>query len=206
MGTVVRVVVTVLLLGSSAASAAAQTTVLLQGGIIHSTLSGSQASEVEADLGIHGQLSLTLPWTAGPLALRVGTAFTQRGATFRQGGLAAKVQASLDYLQVPVAVTMNTAAEGQISLHAFGGLSPSVMVTCQYEIPGSLALLDPCEDSMRGIYFEWLAGAGLTLRRGGTAIVLDALFNQGLSSIYKSYGGVKTRAIAFIAGVELPLN
>lgn len=207
MGKVVRAVgVSLVLVITAAAGASAQAMVGLQGGIIHSTLTGGQLGDVGADLGIHGQLSVTLPFQTGPLGLRAALAFAQRGATYRPGGVSAETRASMDYLQLPLLLTLNTAAEGQVSLHAFGGIAPSVMVSCQY-VSGTFTS-DTCDEGVyiRGTYFEWLAGAGVTVRRGATAIVVDTFFNQGMSSIFDSGGSIKTRAITLIAGVEIPLR
>jgi hypothetical protein len=190
---------------ATAVQVSGQSTMSVQGGVIHSALTNS--ADGEADLGIHGQVTLTRPFTTGPLGLRVATAFTQRGATFRVGGVTSRGRASMNYLQLPLLLTLNAGSQSPVAVHGFGGVSPSFMVNCHYEFPGYISS-DTCDEGVyiKRTYVEWLVGAGITVRSGNRAIVLDALFNQGLSAIYESGGRVKTRAITLLAGVELALH
>jgi len=190
--------------------AEAQVTASLQGGVIHSTLIGSDVSNVNAHTGLYAGGSLTAPSSAG-VALRLGAALIQRGAEFDLGGptgsgAATSTDMSLDMLQLQLLLVYSVLADRRVSPHVFGGLTPSFRVACDYSVTGSYQ--GSCDGGvdLRGTYFEALGGAGVTVGYGRGAVALDVTFQQGLSSIYSDGLGVKTRAITFTAGAEFPLR
>jgi hypothetical protein len=192
-----------------ATGADAQVTASLQGGIIHSTLVGSDASNVNAHTGLYAGGSVTAPLRAG-FALRVGAALIQRGAEFdlagtSGSGAARSTNLSLDLLQLQLLGVYGILTDRRVSPHVFGGVTPSFRVACDYSVTG--VYQGSCDEGvrLRGTDFEAMGGAGVTVGYGRGAVALDVTFQQGLSSIYRGDLGVKTRAITFTAGAEFPL-
>jgi hypothetical protein len=204
---VARFAASLLLASLGAASASAQTMLSLQAGGIRSTLVGGAARNTDARIGLHGAVSFTIPFPAR-LGFRTGAALVQRGATVDSGSPGGgRIEIAMDYVQIPLLLAFNTASQRSLSAHALGGITPGFRVACSYAIPG-FPTSDVCGEPVyvRGTYFEWLAGAGLTWRHERGAATLDFVLQQGMSSIYDDGADAKTRAFTLLAGVEFPLH
>lgn len=204
-----RVLVTVLAsLGLSSLSLGAQTVLSVEGGASIAKWGGRAAGGTSSRTGLAAGVSLTFP-VSELLGVQVGAAYVQKGADFSVSGMNAEV--AIDYLQVPVLLYVRMPSSGRVSAHVLVGPAVGFQTKCNGKVSGSgvtqtFSCGSPGPGS-RTVDLGAMGGLGIGIDVAPKLrIVVEALYNLGLTSISKGGADYRNRAFTIRAGLAVPLG
>jgi hypothetical protein len=156
-------------------------------------------------LGILGNVDI-----AKNFALQTNLLYSQKGFTEGDGDVALKV----DYLEIPVLAVIKFPAK--ISPHIYLGVVLGLETGCKVS-SGDIKDIG-CDEATeqnletprtKGADSGLMFGGGVTFDFGSGGILLDAIYNYGLTDVSEPGGGIddlKTRTFYLSAGYALPLG
>lgn len=153
-------------------------------------------------VGILGNVDI-----AKNFALQTNLLYSQKGFTEGDGDVALKV----DYIEIPVMAVIKFPAK--ISPHIYVGVVLGLESGCKASV-GDIKDVkcdeaDPDSPRTKGADSGLMFGGGVTFEMGSGGILLDAIYNYGLTDISEPGGGIddlKTRAFYLSAGYVLPIG
>ena len=190
----------------------AQTVLGVHLGVNIAELGGDDISGGDSRTGLNIAGSVTFP-LGESLALHTGAGYSQKGLTESDEGF--DVAIKLDYIEIPVLLRFAFPTEGALGVHIMGGAAIGIEASCKLEASsGSSSASVDCDDPEvdlatktfdMGLMGGFGASLGLTDRLD---LVVDLLYNLGLTSIEDSGAGadVKNRAFTLRAGVAIPVG
>ena len=199
-----------LLVSCAPADAQAQITGAFRAGASIATLGGSAGGDTGLRTGLSVGGAVTFPLAAN-LGVQLGAGYVQKGAKETIDGV--EVTLALDYVEIPLLLSVALPLEGSISPHFLVGPVASAKAKCQLRgaVGGATTSFDcgPSDVAVKAIDIGAMAGAGLDIRASGAlTITLDVFFNAGLTSFDDSanHDDVKNRAWSILGGVSFPLG
>ncbi len=209
----------VLLCASGTRSATAQGVSLgFKGGLNSSTLSSKEEPELvktRTGFNVGGVLSIQ---SSGPFALRLGAAYTKKGADLETGVPDVTGGIELTYVEVPVLATIifPTGPASKVAPLIFAGPVIGIETGCKVKAEGLgvSASVDgdaggtediPTKSVDVGVMF----GGGLQFDTGPASIVLEVAYTLGLVNIDDTpmtTDEIKNRNLSFSVGLMFPLG
>lgn len=187
---------------------AAQASVGFRGGLSYATLSGDDVEDLDSRKGLNigGFVNVPLSDVAG---LQFGAGFVQKGATETELGV--DIEIGLDYLEIPVLLTLSPPTTGKVGFNFFVGPAVSFETGCS--ISGSedgVEISFDCDDpefevELKSVDFGAMVGAGLDISVADkVSLVIDAFYNLGLTNLDDSGDEEdgKHRAFSLLAGLS----
>jgi hypothetical protein len=177
-------------------------TVGVELGFSRSDLKGAGATGVTARQGALTGVYLDAP-LAGRLSLRPELLFALKGGratTDVQGGGTALLDIELAYLEMPILLKM-TPLRRRVRPVLFAGPAPALQIGCDFQVilPNQPVSATCAEAgfSIRQLDLGMVAGAGLEIRWGQSALALETRYTSGLRSILKG-AEVRNRAFGLV--------
>lgn len=159
----------------------------------------NQASS-RTGLDVGASLTAHLP---GIMGIQVGAYFEQKGADVNSGGIAASYK--VNYVEIPVLLQIGIPSPGPLSAHFLVGPAFGYQANCNVSAAGISSSCSSLGLDMKKMDIGAMGGVGATLKAGGLNILLDALYNFGLTDI-ENGGTAKNRAFTIRAGLGFPLG
>ena len=132
--------------------------------------------------------------------------YVQKGAKAEEGGV--DIKFNLDYVEFMVPLTLLIPVEGAVAPRIYAGPALGLEVSCKFSgDEGGVSIDIDCADAgvdTKSIDYGVFFGAGVDFAIGSGAIMLDVLYNLGLSNINDTAGTTdmtaKNTNIQFLAG------
>lgn len=192
-------------------TAQAQWKLGVQGGVAFSSVGGDDATtaalgfDPQGVTGFVGTVYLNYAFTP-IVSFQPGVSFVQKGLEGTEGGTTLAID--VDYFEIPLLLRFDVPTAGSVGVHFLGGTIISFEAGCDISFGTASATCEDDGTEISSTDFGLAAGAGLTFGIGRAALVIDGMYNLGLSSIDDSTDdfSVKNRAFTITAGFEIPLG
>ena len=191
--------------------AAGQLTLGFRGGLSLASLGGDDAGSVDSRTGLAlgGFFKLPLP---GVLGVQVGAGFVQKG--FEETELGVDFEFNLGYIELPLLLTFSPPTTGNVGFNFFVGPALGFNTGCNFSATeGGVTVNVDCDDPsldapVKSVDLGAMVGAGLDIGlTGNVSLVLDVLYNFGLTKIPDSGSGdTKNRAFSILAGLSFSVG
>lgn len=192
-------------------TAEAQWKLGVQGGVAFASVGGDDATtaslgfDPQGVTGIVGTVYLNYAFTP-IVSFQPGVSFVQKGVEGTESGI--PVSIDIDYFEIPLLLRFDVPSAGSAGVHFLGGPVVSFEAGCDLTEGPLSASCDDADAEITSTDFGFAAGAGLTFGIGRASLVIDGMYNLGLSSIDDSTDdfSFKNRAFTITAGFEIPLG
>jgi hypothetical protein len=171
-------------------------------GYSRSDFKGADATGVTGRQGALTGVYLDAP-LAGRLSLRPELLFALKGGratTDVQGGGTALLDIELAYIEMPILFKL-TPLRRRVRPVLFAGPAPALQIGCDFQVilPGQPVSATCAEAgfSVRELDLGLVAGAGLEIRWGQSALALEARYTSGLRSLLED-AEVRNRAFGVV--------
>lgn len=191
-----------LVLGGATVAAAQEVAVGVKGGVNFANVQyeGEDANvTLDHGIGFVGGLFVIWPADTG-LALQLEALYSQKGATFDQGGFKGNVE--MDFFDVPILLHVSSARNGLASFHAFGGPSVGFRLGTRSALSIEVdSFRVNISDKIKRMDVGLVAGAGVDVGR----FTIDGRYTWGLTELNDDPGEevtIKNRVFSVMAGVR----
>ena len=198
-----------LLFGAVAVPLAGQTSLTVHGGASIATIhqdggSGGAGDRVGLTLGAAVMFPLR-----GPVGLRVGVGYVQKGARNTFPDLVATT--IMDYIEAPVLLQLERPLTNSLSVHLLAGIALSYRLLCRGRSERSSGTTEvDCAENLfntRETDQGGMAGGGITITATqGASVVAEALYNRGIYRFKVGSGDPKHRSLSLVAGLRIPIG
>ena len=192
---------------------AAQANVGFRGGLSLASIGGDDVVEgldSRTGLNIGGFVNVPLSDVVG---LQFGAGFVQKGFEETEAGV--KVELGVDYLELPLLLTLSPPTTGNVGFNFFFGPAVAFKTSCNLSgSEGGVEVSFDCDDpdfevDLKTVDFGAMVGAGLDIGvTDNISVVVEGFYNLGLTKIDDSGAddNVKNRAFSFLAGLSFSVG
>lgn len=191
---------------------AAQANVGFRGGLSLASLGGDDVEDLGSKTGLNigGFVHVPLSDVVG---LQFGAGFVQKG--FKETELGVKFEFGVDYLELPLLLTLSPPTTGNVGFNFFFGPAVGFKTGCSVSgSEGGVKVSVDCDDpefevDLKSVDFGAMVGAGLDIGvTDNVSVVIEGFYNLGLTKIDDSGvdANVKNRAFAVLAGLSFSLG
>ena len=206
-----RLTLLLLISFSLAAPLAGQSMMILSAGTNIANWGGADALSPGATMyqksGMNLGVSVLIPITDN-MGIQLGGSYSSKGKREGDGGVISRIR--MDYFEVPVLLRTRLPSYGTaLTYHYFVGPAVAFLTKCSVASDPSAPQTSCTEADLlvKNLDLGVLGGVGVDVEVSDAfTLVIDVVYNFGLSSIDKAGNDVKNRAFTMQAGIGFPIG